>query len=79
LAPQLEVAMKPESSSGTELKSNVQKSDTGQSKAVEQLAEAHSLLTTLRKKLGEHPELEEAIQKLEFALSVLTIESGGML
>jgi hypothetical protein len=50
-----------------------------QMKAVAQVAEAHSLLTALRKELDQHPELEEAIRKLEMALSVLTLESGGML
>jgi hypothetical protein len=71
--------MKPESAPRPDLKSNAQRPDTDQAKAVEQVAEAHSLLTALRKKLDEHPELEEAIRKLEMALSVLTIESGGML
>jgi hypothetical protein len=69
--------MKPESA--PDRQSNTQGRDAGQSKAVAQVAEAHSLLTELRKRLDQHPELEEAIRKLEMALSVLTIESGGML
>jgi hypothetical protein len=47
--------------------------------AVEHLSNAHDLLQTLRKRIGEHPELEEAIVKLETALSILTVKTGAML
>ena len=49
--------------------------------AAEHVAGAHHLLKTLRDKLAmeNHPELEEAIQRLEMALSVLTVKTGGML
>jgi hypothetical protein len=50
--------------------------------AAKHVASARHLLTELRKKLhgvGEHPELEEAITKLEVALSILTVKTGGML
>jgi hypothetical protein len=47
--------------------------------AVEQVAEAHRILNGLRQKLDEHPDLEEAIAKLEMALSILTTRTGGML
>jgi hypothetical protein len=47
--------------------------------AVQNVTQAHSLLKSLRAKLDQHPELEEAIEKLEMALSVLTIKSGAML
>ena len=47
--------------------------------AAEQVAEAHRLLNGLREKLEEHPDLEEAIAKLEMALSILTTRTGGML
>ena len=42
---------------------------------------ARHLLTALRQKMGphSHPELEEAITKLEVALSILTVRTGGML
>jgi len=40
---------------------------------------AHELLKSLQKKIGQHPELEEAIVELETALSFLTIKTGGML
>ncbi len=43
------------------------------------VTEAHSLLQTLRSELNEHPRLEEAIAKLESALSILTSKSGGLL
>lgn len=47
--------------------------------AVEQIADAHRILSGLRQKLDEHPDLEEAIGKLEMALSILTTNTGGML
>ena len=47
--------------------------------AAEHVAEAHRILNGLRQKLDEHPDLEEAIAKLEMALSILTTRSGGML
>ena len=46
---------------------------------VEHLSVAHELLNALRKRIGEHPELGEAITKLETALSLLTVRTGGML
>ena len=49
--------------------------------AAKHVAGARHLLTALRHKMGadSHPELEEAITKLEVALSILTIKTGGML
>jgi hypothetical protein len=47
--------------------------------AVEHVSGAHELLNALRKRIGEHPELAEAITKLETALSMLTVKTGGML
>ena len=46
--------------------------------AVEHLAGAHTLLQELRAEINEHPALEDAIQKLELALSLLT-KTGGLL
>jgi hypothetical protein len=40
---------------------------------------AHQLLTSLKEKIGEHPELAEAITELEMALSILTVKTGGLL
>jgi hypothetical protein len=50
-----------------------------QKPAVEHLSGAHELLNALRKRIGEHPELAEAITKVESALNILTVETGGML
>jgi len=47
--------------------------------AVEHVSSAHELLQALRKRIGEHPELAEAIVKLETALSILTVKTAGML
>jgi hypothetical protein len=50
--------------------------------AAKHVAGARHMLTELRKKLarsGKCPELEEAITKLEVALSILTVQTGGML
>jgi hypothetical protein len=44
-----------------------------------QVTEAHSLLLTLRERLEKHPELEDAIRRLEIALEQLTLQTGGML
>jgi len=46
--------------------------------AVEHVAGAHERLKTLREKIGEHPELTEAMRSLEMALSILTVKTGGM-
>ena len=43
------------------------------------VAHAHQLLQALRERLGKHPELDEAIETLEVALSKLTLSTGGML
>ena len=48
-------------------------------KAVQDVAEAHRLLRSLRDELNQHPKLEQAIVKLELALETLTLKSGGML
>jgi hypothetical protein len=46
---------------------------------VEHVYGAHERLNALRKRIGEHPELAEAIAKLENALNILTVKTGGML
>lgn len=40
---------------------------------------AHQILKTLQAKIGEHPEIGEAITKLEMALNILAIKTGGVL
>lgn len=51
----------------------------GQPGAAEHVADAHRILNGLRSQLDKHPELDEAIAKLEMALSILTTKTGGML
>jgi hypothetical protein len=49
--------------------------------AAQHVAGAHAQLKTLRDRLGilnRHPELEEALTKLEMALSALSVSTGGM-
>jgi predicted translin family RNA/ssDNA-binding protein len=50
-----------------------------QAEAAQHVEEAHQLLNALRKRLDKHPELEEAILKLETALNLLTVSTGAML
>ncbi len=47
--------------------------------AAEHVASAHQLLKELQQRVGPHPELGEAITKLEMALSTLAIKTGGLL
>jgi len=47
--------------------------------AVEHVAGAHRLLKALQNKIGEHPEIGQAVNKLEMALAILEIKTGGML
>lgn len=47
--------------------------------AAEHVADAHKMLKSLRDQLGQHPELDGAILKLELALSALTLQTGGLL
>ena len=49
------------------------------SPATEHVEGAQNLLKALQERIGEHPELEEAITKLEMALSILTVKTAGML
>lgn len=53
------------------------------SEATDHLASAHALLRTLREKTKQveehHPELDEAIRKLEIALSILSLKTGALL
>jgi len=47
--------------------------------AAEHVASAHKILKELQQKVGTHPELGEAITKLEMALNSLAIRTGGLL
>lgn len=53
--------------------------EEGHGEAAQHVAEAHQLLKALRQRLDQHPELEEAIRKLESALNILTVKTAGML
>jgi hypothetical protein len=55
------------------------KPESGPRQAAEQVAGAHHLLKTLQDKLAEHPEIGQAIYKLEMALAILEVQTGGML
>jgi hypothetical protein len=47
--------------------------------AAEHVASAQKILKELQQKVGAHPELGEAITKLEMALNVLAVRTGGLL
>ncbi|HEX3351555.1 MAG: hypothetical protein ACRD3H_01530 [Terriglobales bacterium] len=53
--------------------------DEGRKKATEHVAGAHGLLSALRERIGEHPEIGQAIHQLEMALAILEVKTGGML
>jgi len=57
----------------------VPQSNPPESDATQRVTRAHQLLKGLRERLGSHPELDEAIETLEAALSNLTLNTGGML
>jgi len=51
--------------------------------AVQQITEAHRILNKLREQADKHPApreaIVEAIQKLESALAILSVKTGGWL
>jgi len=51
--------------------------DTAQAAA--HIASANQILKALQEKIGKHPEIGAAITKLEMALNVLEIKTGGLL
>ena len=55
------------------------KPDQNSAQAAEHVASAHKILKELQQKVGDHPELGEAITKLEMALNILAIKTGGLL
>jgi len=61
---------------------NVYEEEEHQTEAAKQIARAHHLLKNMSdtlRTLENYPELQEAITKLETALSILTEPTGGML
>jgi hypothetical protein len=55
------------------------KPEQDRNRATEHVVSAHKILKELQQKVGEHPELGEAITKLEMALNSLAIRTGGLL
>jgi len=55
------------------------KPEQNPTEAAVHVASAHKILKELQEKLGTHPELGEAITKLEMALNTLAIQTGGLL
>jgi len=55
------------------------KPEQNPAQAAEHAARAHKILKELQPKVGNHPELGEAITKLEMALNILAIKTGGLL
>jgi len=63
-------------------KSAAKPPEAGSAQAVEHLSRARQVLKSLREKLQDaehHAQLDEAITKVELALSALTIQTGGFL
>jgi hypothetical protein len=55
------------------------KPEAGSQRAAEHVAAANQLLKKLQGKIGEHPEIGEAVNKLEMALAILGVQTGGLL
>ena len=53
------------------------KEDRGQ--AATHIAGAQQILKSLQERIGEHPEIGQAITKLEMALNTLAVNTGGLL
>jgi hypothetical protein len=47
--------------------------------AAAHIASAHEILKALQDKIGKHPEIGVAITKLETALNILAVKTGGVL
>ena len=55
------------------------KPEQDSAQAVAYVASAHEILKALHDEIGRHPEIGAAITKLEMALNILAVETGGML
>jgi hypothetical protein len=53
--------------------------ESNPAEAERHIRSAHQILKALQQKIGEHPEIGAAITKLEMALNVLAIQTGGLL
>jgi hypothetical protein len=43
------------------------------------VADANKILKSVQEQIGPHPEIGEAITKLEMALNILAVKTGGVL
>jgi hypothetical protein len=55
------------------------KDQPSHAQAVEHVAAAHELLKALQEKIGDRPEIRQAVDRLEMALAILAVQTGGML
>ena len=55
------------------------KAEQNPNEAAEHVASAQKILKELQQKVGNHPELGIAITKLEMALNILAVQTGGLL
>ena len=56
-----------------------EKGECAETKAEALVRSAHQILVALRERIELHPEIGAAITKLEMALNVLAVETGGIL
>jgi hypothetical protein len=59
--------------------SSEQGTEQGPAQAAAHITSANEILKGLQEKIGKHPEISAAITKLEMALNVLAVNTGGML
>jgi len=58
---------------------NKPNSEQDPAQAAAHIASAHQILNALQDKIGHHPEIGAAITKLEMALNILAVKTGGLL
>jgi hypothetical protein len=56
-----------------------QSEKTPEHQAAAHITSAHQILQALQEKIGKHPEVGAAITKLEMALNILAVKTGGVL
>jgi len=56
-----------------------EKGECAEIKAEAHVRSAHQILTAMHERIGQHPEVGAAITKLEMALNLLAVKTGGML
>jgi hypothetical protein len=61
------------------MESQSEHNEQNPTQAATHISGAHDLLKVLQEKIGHHPELGAAITKLEMALNILAVKTGGML